>query len=373
MTIEYHKEKRDPQIQWYLSHGKKRWRVRFTISIAGKKHAVKRSDFTALIDAQRYKADAIRRLEAADGVLRDYTLKEYWAVYKDRHVKSGKWKETTAYSNNQIMRDHVLPNWGQHRLDQIKRIPWQDWILEYNEDNRYSKRYMQNINSLVVAVMREAVRDDVITKNNLEEIEVTGKAKTFKGLSHADFKTVMKAADTMTDLEQLFIYLASQGLRRGEITGIHFKSFVDDTVVIDEQLNRFNKPDGLKTNKAYRTIVLPADVLSIKDSAIDASKRLYAQNDKIAGKDDPIFVDEQAKQMTYSRGGEIFKTLSLKSGIHVHAHMMRHAFITFAYDAGFNPRTIADYVGHVDTKMTMEYNTGTVESLKALGAVRLSK
>ena len=60
----------------------------------------------------------------------------------------------------------------------------------------------------------------------------------------------------------------------------------------------------------------------------------------------------------------LFKKIALKSGVHIHAHLLRHTFAVLMLEAGCNLFSVSRLLGHSDIKTTTIYLSATVAHLQ---------
>lgn len=60
----------------------------------------------------------------------------------------------------------------------------------------------------------------------------------------------------------------------------------------------------------------------------------------------------------------LFKKIKTKSGIHIHAHLLRHTFAVLMLEAGCNLFSVSKLLGHSDIKTTTIYLSATITHLQ---------
>ena len=74
----------------------------------------------------------------------------------------------------------------------------------------------------------------------------------------------------------------------------------------------------------------------------------------------PVLVDDVGQRLDRHAAGRIVRRIARRAGIpkRVGPHMLRHAFITAALDAGVPLRDVQEAASHADSRTTMRYDRG---------------
>jgi len=70
---------------------------------------------------------------------------------------------------------------------------------------------------------------------------------------------------------------------------------------------------------------------------------------------DRLWVTEDGKPITFWGGQSIFRRLRERSGVAVHAHLLRHNFAKKALQNGVDRGVLQDMLGHTSPVMTNRY------------------
>ncbi|MBJ7680607.1 tyrosine-type recombinase/integrase [Weissella confusa] len=361
----YTNEKRDPQIQWYKTNsGAKRWRVKFSQVHEGQNIAIERQGFKSFDEARKFKADSITNIERNVVTnTKQYTVEEYWDIYLKQKTDTGKWRSTTRNGAIVYFKSHLLPRWGKFKLNQVSRIAFQSWIIEHAKENNLSKRTAASIRNHMSALLQDAVVNDLLSKNPIQRIEVTGHDGYDLSLTREQYDTLIHYAfnsQNLDPIERAVIVLALHGLRRGEIIGMKLKYVKSDSVGVFGQVNAYGEYGAPKTRSSERWVPLMKNALDVILEAIAYSRAIYLNRDKVMTDDDFILVNSMAKIYYSPLVTTLFQRISKELGFRVTTHMLRHAFSTFAFSLpGANPRDISNVLGHTKIDMSMYYNLGT--------------
>lgn len=218
---EFHKEKRDPQIQWYMTSGGKRWRTRFRMTKDGRYLLLERRGFTSYDEARKAKAKLISDVEDdyVSGTNK-FTVRKYWKLFSDTKLKTGKWRASTLCGQNSQFRTHIEPYWGDIPIDKITRLAVQQWIIKESKEFNLKKSSADKIISVMAGMFEDTVVNDVIKKSPIQKITVTGNEARDASMSFAEYKTAVDFTfhtDLLTPSERAGAILAFYGLRGAEI------------------------------------------------------------------------------------------------------------------------------------------------------------
>jgi len=364
MRYTYKKERRDPQIQSYITTQGKKWRIKFSITVRNQKKFIEKNGFRSFDEARVAKQDLLNQV-STNFNNKNITVYEYFNQYCQEKIDNGSWRYTTYKQSTYMFERNVFPTWGKFKLKDVTRLDYQSWITKYAKTKRYSKNYMRLLNGLVAGVFTDAVLNDVISKSPIQKIKVSGSPSRDTSITRSEFNTVfnfIKDSERLTLQQRTMALLTLIGLRHEEIMGIRVKYVKQNMLGIFETINIHGQVSTPKTSSSNRWVPMPPIIEEHLQRCIQQSKVVYASNNLIMSKNDLIFVNHLAKQVRYSELSTIFKIISRETNIHVWPHKMRHAFSTIAFGIpGLNPKDIANILGHSKIDMSLYYNNGTKE------------
>jgi len=364
MRYTYNKERRDPQIQSYTTTQGKKWRIKFSIVIKGRKHNIEKQGFVSFDAARSEKKNLLNNLESGINIS-NVTVREYFEAYCEENLNNGSWRYPTYKRNSGLFKNHFFPKWGSTKMSDVDRWSYQIWFTSYTKEKDFSLHTARNFNNTISTAFNNAVLNDVIVKNPIRKIKVTGRQPRNTAMTRTEFETIfsfIKSSPELSTHERTMALLTMIGLRHEEIDGIKLKYVKDNMIGVFEVLNSHSQITEPKTQSSKRWVPMTPIVEEYINRTIQESKIIYAQNKIIMSDDDFIFVNHLAKHISYNDLSNVFHLISSKTGIHVWPHKMRHAFSTIAFGIeGLNPRDIANILGHSKIDMSLYYNNGTDE------------
>ena len=172
----------------------------------------------------------------------------------------------------------------------------------------------------------------------------------------------------LEDVVEQMIYLDFfTGLRRGELRGLKWKSFIDDRLRIYTQLQRKyifesgkrkiikNSIETLKTEYSEREIPLPKFIAQflkkIKFDCMEKHMRLGIPFTE----ESYVFSDHMCKPIEEKRANRRVKSLCKKLGIEERPqHSVRHSYATRLFEQGVDIKTVQALMGHEDYQTTLD-------------------
>lgn len=364
MRYTYKNERRDSQIQSYTTVKGKRWRIKFSVVVKGRQHNIEKQGFISFDDARLEKQNIINNLEGGFNIS-NITVHEYFEAYCEENLNNGSWRYSTYKRNTGLFKSHFFSRWGNTKMSDVDRWSYQIWLTSYTREKDFALLTARNFNSTISTVFNDAVLNDIIVKNPIRKIKVTGRRPKDTSMTRTEFETIfsfIKSSPQLSTHERTMALLTMIGLRHEEIDGIKMKYVKDNMIGVFEVLNSHSQVTEPKTQSSKRWVPMTPIVEEYINQTIQESKAIYAQNNIIMSADDFIFVNHLAKHISYNDLSNVFHLISAETGIHVWPHKMRHAFSTIAFGIeGLNPRDIANILGHSKIDMSLYYNNGTNE------------
>lgn len=344
----------------YESKGMKLYGLKFT----HKGTQVQKQGYTSLATARQARTEISTAIETGEYFKKEYTLDEYFQIYVNLKVKSGKWNKNSEGTLRKIYA-MISQKLKDKKMEDISRQDIQ--LLNIALGQKYRTKTISSILGLLSSIFEHAYQNEFLSRNRAKGIEPVqnDKQKFSKELSLEDFSIVKKyVADHCDVIVQAMFMLLSYGLRRGETLAIrqsvikyeeHFTK-----IHIDKSRTEYY-PDGkgTKTGKE-RDIFITAEDTALLKKAIKLSKERYITNKNINySKDSWIFVSATGEPLPVQYINRIFNNITLQTGIKITPHILRHFFATQAQSSNINPRLVADFLGHKNIAMTNHYTHAT--------------
>ena len=346
----------------YESKGMKLYGLKFS----HKGTQVQKQGYTSLATARQARAEISTAIETGEYFKKEYTLDEYFELYANLKVKSGKWNKTTEETLKQVY-NMITDNLKKKKLEDISRQDIQ--LLNIKLGEKYRSNTISAVLGLLSSVLEHAYQNEVLTRNRAKGIEPvkSNKPKFNKELSIEDFNIIKNYIHDHYDIMvQTAFMLLSYGLRRGEILGIRESVVLFKDNVTKIHIDRSRTvlyPDGKSTKTGQeRDIFINEDNTELLKKAIKLSKERYLANKNTSyTKDSWILVRKNGEPFYIDEMNSVFKSIKKKTGIKITPHTLRHFFATQAQATNINPRLIANFLGHTNVSMTDHYSHPTDE------------
>ena len=346
----------------YESKGMKLYGLKFS----HKGTQIQKQGYTSLATARQARTEISTAIETGEYFKKEYTLDEYFEIYANLKVKSGKWNKTTEKTLKQIYK-MIDGDLKKKKLEDISRQDIQMFNIKLGE--KYRSKTISAVLGLLSSTLEHAYQNEVLSRNRAKGIEPvkSSKPKFSKELSLEDFNIIKKYIHDHYDIMvQVAFMLLSYGLRRGELLAIRKSviTFKDNVtkIHIDKSRTRLY-PDGkcTKTGKE-RDIFITSDDTELLKKAIKLSKEYYMANKNISYTEEAwLLVEQNGEPFYVEKMNTIFIEIKKTTGINITPHILRHFFATQAQSSNINPRLIANFLGHTNVSMTDHYSHPTDE------------
>ena len=363
--MKYNKTKY-PNIYYYETAKGKRYYVRRSFFFRGKKREKSKSGLTTLPQARVALTEIEQQIQDLElGINTNLTLDQYWDIYSEKRLSTGRWNDTSYYLNDNLYKNHIKTKFGSTLLKNLDRNEYELFIAEKLQNHtRYT---VQTLNSSFMALLNDAVKNGNLLSNRLKgvfigqsDIPAANKKVTLK-----EFKTwIAKAEEIMPKQFYALTYLTIFGLRRGEVFGLRPMDITKNDsgrAILHLRDSRSNQTlkgkGGLKTKDSERYVCLD-------DIGTDLIYYLIAEASKIKRKlgiikeqqKDYITLNEKGGLINPNQLNRNFNLVNEATGLHVTPHMMRHFFTTQSIIAGVPLEQLSQALGHTKVYMTDRYN-----------------
>jgi len=253
-------------------------------------------------------------------------------------------KESTKYDYEASLRLHIIPYFGEHKLDSIKSSDlalWQNKVLE-----RVSARRLKNIRSVFNSILEDAISDGWIDKNPFARVKLPKCAPIdIQPFSMSEIAQILHAAKP--SLRAFYAIGFFTGMRVGEIIALKWSDidFTKREISISKAI-RMGRLSSPKTTNSVRTVEI-IDVLLPhlkKHYELTGNKESFVF---LTGEDTPLFDSKSVRDHDWKR---ILKELDLKYRT---LYQMRHTFTTVMIENGEDILWVSNMLGHKDSTTTL--------------------
>jgi len=286
-----------------------------------------------------------------------------WLALKQLESAHSSYTSYRSKANN-----HIVPKWGEMRLDHITQGDIKRWL---NIDLRdLSNKTINNVLIPFRAIYAEAMSDQIIDHNPLTYISNLSVVKEEPDPFTRDEIIRIASADTFKVQEKnAFVFNCWSGLRLSELIALAWEDI--DTTNWTVKIKRGNVKSRYKSTKtkgSTRTIDLIEPAISVLKSQMPYSMMLKGKTVPVLQKDNKTIKDEclrfvflnsknfQPYPCVGSYRDGFFKDHVKKSKVRYRPPgQARHTFASQLLTAGVNERWIAQQMGHTSLKMIEEH------------------
>jgi integrase len=353
----------------FVSMGKKENGRRDRRHVSG----ARRADVVAKVRAIEAKRD-VGMVEAAG---RAPTVGEWLDHWLD-NIAARKVRARTLESYRSIVRLHLRPGLGHHRLDRL-----QPEHLErlYGSlfDKGLSPATTLRVHRVLSRALRVAFQRGKVARNvaTLVDPPVVRRPQTALPLSVAEARAVMAAAQAHRNAARWTVALAI-GLRQSEALGLRWAD-VDlelGTLSVRRGLHRvagqglvYEEP---KADRSRRTLALPAPLVE----ALRAHRATQLEERVAAGSlwqdHDLVFAQANGRPIERKSDWHTWKTILREAGVReVRLHDGRHTAATLLLSEGVHPRVVMEVLGHAQMRTTTDTYSHVMPALGRDAADRM--
>lgn len=263
-------------------------------------------------------------------------------------------KPSTVEATRSALRVHLVPQFGDRRLDRIDVRAVERFIAAERRAGKAAKsirNYLGVLHSIFeLGIEQGWVRENPVKRAHKPE-EATSPEIRFLTVEEVEAVLVAVPEDLLGQIERpLYLTAALTGLRRGELLGLRWgdvdwpagKLRVRRAYVAGE----FGTP---KSQRGFRAVPLADRVAAELDR--------LSRRSAYAADENPVFAHPQTgRPLDPSKVSKRFKAALRRAGVReVRFHDLRHTFGTRMAAVGVPMRTLQEWLGHADFKTTLIY------------------
>ncbi|MFS9197140.1 tyrosine-type recombinase/integrase [Streptococcus parasanguinis] len=344
----------------------------------GKQRRTTRRGFKTQKEAKKAERELLLSIE--ENGFTDHSSKPTFKEVADLWLESYETtvKPTTYQNTKNYLNAIIEHHFKDIRIESVSVAKMQKIVIEL------SKKYVTYLNylSIINRVFKYAVHLDIIQTNPVDRIIRPKQQKPRKekiALTKEELNKFLTLAkkDARPVLYTAWHTLAYTGLRRGELLGLEWSDvdFKNKTISVSKTLVTINgklSTQSPKTKRSARTISLDDSTVQVlKDWKLEQKKLFFKYgvkptnivitNTKGGHFDFAHFRDE----LRYFLGKHKLKQFSV--------HSLRHTHASLLFEAGIEPKTISDRLGHSNIQTTLDMYTHLNDKQRSDVADRLLK
>ncbi|MEX2536369.1 MAG: site-specific integrase [Trueperaceae bacterium] len=295
----------------------------------------------------------------------------HWLDYKKLEVKS----RTQAYYSDYI-RLYLEPELGRIELSKLTPLHIQEGMKSVAEV--VSTDAANKSRTVLRMALERAVRLGLLPRNPVDSVDkLKHEPREIKLWTPEQVHTFLCAAKGHRLFAAFFLAL-STGMRHGEILGVRWQDVDGDVITIRQSVITVRgaqfEISAPKTRKGIRRVVIDHDtkrILQEHETRQEAQRRHLGECWDDHGL---VFTNELGGVIVPRNLDREWYALQRQAGLpRIRFHDLRHLHVSLLIRRGFDPRTVADRVGHTDPAFTLRQYSHMFEAQRREAAIPLKQ
>jgi integrase len=334
----------------------------------------RRSDVVAKVRALEAKRDA----GTAEAAGRAPTVGD-WLDHWLEHIAPRRVRARTLESYEALVRLHLRPGLGHHRLDRLQPEHLEQLYGSLLEDKGLSPATVLRLHRVLSRALRVAMQRGKIARNvaTLVDPPAVKRPTTALPLTVDEARRVLQAAEQGRNAARWTVALAV-GLRQSEALGLRWSDIDLDvgTLTVRRGLHRvagkglvYEEP---KAERSRRTLALPAQLVE----ALRHHRVAQLEEREAAGslweEHDLVFAQVYGRPLDKRSDWEAWKALLKRATVReVRLHDGRHTAATLLLSEGVHPRVVMELLGHSQMRTTTDTYSHVMPALAKEAAAKM--
>lgn len=334
----------------------------------------RRADVVVKVRALEAKRDA----GTAEAAGRAPTVGD-WLDHWLEHIASRRVRARTLESYEALVRLHLRPGIGHHRLDRLQPEHLEQLYGSLLEDKGLSPATVLRLHRVLSRALRVAMQRGKIARNvaTLVDPPAVKRPTTALPLTVDEARRVLQAAEQARNSARWTVALAV-GLRQSETLGLRWSDIDLDvgTLTVRRGLHRvagkglvYEEP---KAERSRRTLALPAPLVM----ALRRHRGVQLEERQAAGslweEHDLVFAQVNGRPLDKRSDWEGWKALLTRAGVReVRLHDGRHTAATLLLSEGVHPRVVMELLGHAQMRTTTDTYSHVMPALAKEAAAKM--
>jgi len=302
-----------------------------------------------------------------------------WLDHWLEHIASRRVRARTLESYEALVRLHLRPGIGHHRLDRLQPEHLEQLYGSLLEDKGLSPATVLRLHRVLSRALRVAMQRGKIARNvaTLVDPPAVKRPTTALPLTVNEARRVLQAAEQARNSARWTVALAV-GLRQSETLGLRWSDIDLDvgTLTVRRGLHRvagkglvYEEP---KAERSRRTLALPAPLVM----ALRRHRGVQLEERQAAGslweEHDLVFAQVNGRPLDKRSDWEGWKALLTRAGVReVRLHDGRHTAATLLLSEGVHPRVVMELLGHAQMRTTTDTYSHVMPALAKEAAAKM--
>ncbi len=288
-------------------------------------------------------------------------------------------RTSTYLSYESHLRNHICPYIGARRLDRIDGSVLNELYATLLERGRQdgtclSAATVRRVHVVLHRAFRDAMRWSLIARNPTAAAD----PPKLRASRQAQFSDLERPCELKRFLDfvrndklyQLWLLLATTGMRRGEALGLRWcdvdlhrgEAVVRQTVVSHHYVIAMSEPKTCGGAGSWRS--MPTTV---------AALAIYKEGNSPERDDELVFLLPDEDSLNPIDISKRFIRLTEKAGLRrIRLHDLRHTHATLALQAGIHPKIVSERLGHSTIAFTLDVYSHAIPHLQKEAATEIA-
>lgn len=319
------------------------------------------------------RADLARGMVIAEG---QQTVKQYLTEWLDV-MRPPRTRESTWIRYEQLVRVHLIPGLGKHKLAKISAYQVQAFYAAKLKTD-LSSTTVRRIHDVLHNALDDALRLDLVARNVTELVDAPREADPPKLHYSVEQVATLLASLEGHRLEALVILALTTGMREGELLALRWREVDLTCGTLQVRRNRTRVEKGYadgqpKTKESAAKLTLPP-------LAVEALRRQRARVNEArlrAGDGwhdlELVFPTARGTHLHASNLNHYWRRITRDAGLpYIRFHDLRHSAGTLLGESGMDIRMVAAALRHTQLTTTLRYSHVT-ESMQAEAAAAMER
>lgn len=302
------------------------------------------------------------------------TFLDVFLVWKENYELTV--KESTFVKAISQYEVHVIPVFGDKKIDEITVLDIQKFA---NEKVKKFVKYRDFITD-ISRIFEYAISIGIVKENPAKRITIpkrkdfVGQEKRINYYTAAELKEFLDCSKNQQPfyIYTFFMLLSASGCRQGELLGLEWRSvdFVNKCIYINQTLARGKNKrlylEQPKTRHSKRSVSLDENTIVIlkhwqkrqKEYLLQFGHKTNESNQLVFSSTDNSFI-QLSKPRTW-----MLQTINKNSLREITIHGFRHTHATLLLEAGVEPKTISERLGHSSIQITLDLYSHVTEQME---------
>lgn len=270
-----------------------------------------------------------------------------WLDHWLTNIAARRVRPRTLESYQAILRLHLKPGLGHHRLDRLQPEHLEAFYVQFS-DKGLSATTVLRVHRVLSRALKVAMQRGKIARNvaTLVDAPSARRPETATPLDVDECRRVLAAADGTRNAARWTVALAL-GLRQSEVLGLRWSDIdlTSGSLSVRRGLHRVGST-GLvyeepKAERSRRTLALPSQLTQALRDHADQQQAERAYAEELWEDHGLVFAQENGRPIDKKADWKAWKRLLTAAGVRdVRLHDGRHTAATLLLSAGVHPRVV---------------------------------